>query len=145
MRPHQPQILRGKRAASQEGGGGKRRAKSLGGRRVSFAPDDELETMHLFTVGVWCFERRQLGHAWPAAAARAGGRTLVRGGKRAAAPHGRVRRVRGALPLSRDRRRNLGGSRLFLCLRRVTTPAGAHPGCNKTYATPLRTPSVAAL
>ncbi|GBF91718.1 hypothetical protein Rsub_04022 [Raphidocelis subcapitata] len=42
-------ILRAKRAAGQEAGGGKRRAKSFGGRRVSFAPDDELETMHLFT------------------------------------------------------------------------------------------------
>jgi hypothetical protein len=46
-----PQILRGKRAAAQGDGGGKRRFKSLSGRRVSFAPDDELETMHLFTVG----------------------------------------------------------------------------------------------
>ncbi|KIY96870.1 hypothetical protein MNEG_11094 [Monoraphidium neglectum] len=42
-------ILRGKRAAAQGDGGGKRRFKSLSGRRVSFAPDDELETMHLFT------------------------------------------------------------------------------------------------
>ncbi|KAI8473292.1 MAG: hypothetical protein J3K34DRAFT_519130 [Monoraphidium minutum] len=43
-------ILRGKRAVAQDNaGGGKRRFKSLSGRRVSFAPDDELETMHLFT------------------------------------------------------------------------------------------------
>ena len=48
------QILRGKRAASQDAAGAKRRARSLGGRRVSFAPDDELETMHLFTVRRGC-------------------------------------------------------------------------------------------
>jgi hypothetical protein len=60
---HPKQILRGKRAASEQAAGAaamakQRRARSLGGRRVSFAPDDELETMHLFVVRacVCCIE-----------------------------------------------------------------------------------------
>lgn len=77
-----PQILRGKRAVSQEGGGGKRRAKSFGGRRVSFAPDDELETMHLFVVrtrarSVGSAASRQQ-HGWPRAQGQGAHRAWAR-------------------------------------------------------------------
>lgn len=58
-----PQILR-KRAAQDEQMQRRRSLRAKGGRRVSFAPDDELETRHLFKMvrqlGGPCSNTRQL-------------------------------------------------------------------------------------